>query len=104
MDARKYIAYGTIGLVSLAEGVYEGLSDAPGILKPILIGGIPVVSGFVGAGIEFKEDYDRTDGEMNEGFLHTMKTAEGFAKGGGLSVLCETAGFLITKGLQNAFS
>jgi len=103
MTLRKYIGYGAIALFSLAEGAYEGVYDAPGILKPVLIIGFPIVSGMIGAKAELEEVFDKPPEKTADGFKYVINLDSGIIKGAGLSALCEAAGFGLAK-LAKAFS
>jgi hypothetical protein len=99
MSLRRYLTYGGIAAASLALGVVEGIYDTPCIFKPVLVAA-PLVSASVGVSTETRDEYHSylsVISGMEKGFEHVARVIGGAAKGGGLSAICEAAGFGIGK-------
>lgn len=100
--------YAIIAALSAAEGVYEAITDAPGLLKYILPAAIPIGSAVAGARAECKYGYGDEFGISlaieEKGFDGFLTSVEGAVQGGGLSLICGGLGYGATKGLMKVFS
>ncbi len=99
MGIKRYVTYVGIAAVSLTVGAIEGVYDTPCIFKTLL-GIVPLTSASIGAANEHREEYGPDLGVssgIGEGLAHVLTIASGIGAGGGLSALCEAAGFGLGK-------